>query len=152
MTRTSVSQAKNTVRRALRAIVDREPSEQEKSRLWKFFESSCAYCGRALNRVDRKGHIDHLIHDGPNHISNRVLSCPTCNGDEKRDRDWLVFLKEKVSNAALFKKRKKKIKVWVTSNKTAAPVQHKSGLLAREIARVMASVDRAAGKLKSHLP
>ena len=95
MPRMTPGYAKNTMRRALRTVIDPEPSASEIAKLWEYFGSACAYCERPLSRGNREGHVDHLISGGTNHISNRVLSCPACNGDEKRDEDWLVFLGRK---------------------------------------------------------
>jgi hypothetical protein len=66
--------------------------------LWRYFESECAYCGKPLNNDDRKAHIDHRDANrsaNRNHISNRVLACNICNGDEKRENDWQTFLGQK---------------------------------------------------------
>ena|ERR1035437_281387 len=149
MPRSSIGQAKNTVRRALRAIIDREPAEKDITRLWDYFESACAYCGLKLVRSDRKGHADHLVHNGPNHISNRVLSCWTCNGDEKRDRDWIEFLKQKVSDAGILSARRERIERWVSENKSKAPLADKRGIVEKEIAAVVEAIDKAAQRLRS---
>jgi hypothetical protein len=53
-----------------------------------------------------------LISGGTNHISNRVLSCPACNGDEKRDEDWLVFLQKKTLDQQIFRARRDRIESW----------------------------------------
>src|SRR5260221_1078354 len=105
-------QAKNAMRRALRAVLDDGPNPSEIERLWKYFSSTCAYCDRALSKADREGHIDHLISGGTNHISNRVLSCSSCNGDEKRELDWLEFLKKKAPNESVFRSHRDKIQAW----------------------------------------
>ena len=91
----SISQAKNHIRKTLWKLVDKEPSRQEKAALWRYFNSECAYCGRKLSKADRNGHLDHLdagLSVGRNHLSNRVLACNICNGDEKREMDWEKFL------------------------------------------------------------
>src|SRR6266540_1965888 len=98
MPRVTPSMAKNTIKRSLRSVVDRELSTAEKTAIWTHFCSQCAYCGKELTRDSREGHIDHLIpttSGGTNHISNRALSCPPCNGDEKREEDWGTFLNRK---------------------------------------------------------
>ena len=79
---------KNVIRRSLREIVDPSPTKEDEERIWKFFNSECAYCGKPLSKLQKQGHIDHLVPSslgGPNHISNRVLSCATCNDAEKLD-------------------------------------------------------------------
>ena len=109
MPRVTPALAKNTIRRALRAVIDAEPSRAAIAELWKHFESRCAYCGRVLDKPLREGHIDHLApttRGGTNHLSNRVLSCSSCNGDEKRERDWREFLREKNSDAGVFDQRR----------------------------------------------
>src|SRR5262249_48848297 len=103
--------AKNTIRRALRAV-DREPNAAEVDRLWQYFGSACAYCARPLNRAKREWHIDHLIPGQGNQISNRVLSCASCNGDEKRENDWLPFLREKTRDKIAFLRRRDRILSW----------------------------------------
>lgn len=94
------------MRRALRAVLDREPTRSEKARVWVNCKSTCAYCGKKLVRATRNVHLDHLVHRAPKHISNRVFSCGICNGDEKRDRDWLEFLREKASTKRVFERRR----------------------------------------------
>lgn len=116
MSRVTPSMAKNTIKRSLRALVDRELSATEKTAIWVHFSSQCAYCGKKLTRVCREGHIDHLIpttSGGTNHISNRVLSCSTCNGDEKREEDWISFLDRKIDDPATREARIRKIQSWV---------------------------------------
>ena len=116
-TRTTPGYAKNQMRRALRAINDVELSRQEKATIWKYFNSTCAYCGQKLRQDNREGHLDHLIARGTNHISNRVLSCGPCNGDLKRDMDWRGFLRKTAPNLGTFRKRCAKIQKWSRSNR-----------------------------------
>jgi len=117
MPKMTLGYAKNTIRRALRTVVDPEPTAKEVSSLWEYFGSACAYCGLLLKKENREGHIDHLISatkDGVNHISNRVLSCPICNGDEKGESPWLEFLTRKVKDSSLFESRKNRIEKWIS--------------------------------------
>jgi CRISPR/Cas system Type II protein with McrA/HNH and RuvC-like nuclease domain len=110
-------QAKNAMRCALRAVVDPEPTKKEICSLWEYFGSACAYCGLSLKKENREGHIDHLIpatKGGVNHISNRVLSCSICNGNEKRESPWLEFLTCKVKAPSLFESRKNRIEKWTS--------------------------------------
>src|SRR5688572_18853574 len=82
------SGAKNAIRRALFGIVDPHPNASQIHQIWSFFDSSCAYCGRSLVRGNRDAHIDHLVSKGSggsNALSNFVLACGICNGDEKRE-------------------------------------------------------------------
>jgi hypothetical protein len=108
----SLSQTKNSIRRALWNLADPQPSIAEVQLLWAHFQSKCAYCGAVLNKNERKAHLDHL-EVGRNHISNRVLSCGICNGDEKREQNWESFLASKCRNdGATLQSRRKKILAW----------------------------------------
>ena len=140
--------AKNHIRRALRTILDPEPSKSAIAHLWDYFKSACAYCGHALSKDARIGHIDHLIHDGPNHISNRVLACPTCNGDEKREGRWLDFLRKKAKNRGDFQLRKRRIETWVASQKTTAPLRFDAKLLMQASESAIGAFDRAVMRLR----
>jgi 5-methylcytosine-specific restriction endonuclease McrA len=75
------------------------------------------YCGVEINRQSRKGHLDHLIpssEGGSNNIHNHALSCSTCNGDEKREKPWGTFLREKTNDPVLYTQRKEKIDFWLS--------------------------------------
>ena len=101
------SRAKNMGRRDLYGVVDPDLTKKQIDELWTFVRSRCAYCNRELGRGKKQAHIDHLLSTsarGLNHISNRVLSCAACNEDEKRDRPWREFLREKVSPSAYLKR------------------------------------------------
>ena len=109
---------KNMIRRCFREQIDRSPTDSQTKKIWEYFQNSCAYCGRTLDRKNREGHIDHLVsasQKGPNHISNRVLSCATCNEEEKLDKDWRVFLEQKVPDRSLREKRMKRIEQWMVT-------------------------------------
>jgi hypothetical protein len=112
----TVSQAKNNFRRALWRLVDKNPSKSDIARLWRHFESACAYCGKPLKKEDRNGHLDHLNSNrlvNRNHISNRVLACNICNGDEKREGDWQKFLALKCGqDEAGYVIRSSRIREW----------------------------------------
>jgi len=110
---------KNMIRRSLREIVDPSPTKEDKERIWKFFNSECAYCGKPLIKLQKQGHIDHLFPSslgGPNHISNRVLSCATCNEAEKLDRAWQEFMRQKNREPAVLRARIAKIHEWQKLN------------------------------------
>ncbi|MFY1826108.1 HNH endonuclease signature motif containing protein [Myxococcus fulvus] len=82
---------------------------------WAHFDSQCGYCGERLERSSRKGHLDHLIpssQGGTNHISNRMPSCPACNGDEKKDLPWEPFLQSKCATDEILKERRTRIRSW----------------------------------------
>jgi len=76
-----------------------------------------------------------LISGGTNHISNRVLACASCNGDEKRESDWIEFLRGKTSSELEFRSRREHIQLWCSSH---APKQPR--LIDAE---VQAEIDRA---------
>lgn len=110
---------KNVIRRSLREIVDPSPTKEDEERIWKFFNSECAYCGKPLNKLQKQGHIDHLVPSslgGPNHISNRVLSCATCNEAEKLDGAWQEFIVQKNRDPAALHARIAKIHEWQKLN------------------------------------
>jgi hypothetical protein len=140
--------AKNTIRRALRAVVDPEPTAMEIKELWAHFDSACAYCGRQLSKVDRGGHIDHLVSGGTNHISNRVLACPPCNGDEKRESNWKEFLELKcASDVGMFNQRSQKIQSWRKANERL-PARIKESELEKEIEQAVGAFDSAVANLR----
>lgn len=150
MPRVTPSMAKNTIKRSLRSIVDRELSAAEKSAIWNHFSSQCAYCGKKLSRDGREGHIDHLIpttSGGTNHISNRVLSCPPCNGDEKREEDWITFLNRKNNDSAMRDDRIRRIETWVEANShLKKPIDEE--LLQHHVEKVCQAFDAAVAALK----
>ena len=139
--------AKNTMRRALRAVIDPEPTASEIAKLWEYFSSACGYCGRSLSRGNREGHVDHMISGGTNHISNRVLSCAVCNGDEKRDEEWLLFLRKKTSDEQKYRRRYQRIEVWRDSTKSQEQSRIDSEVQA-EIERAISSFDNAVSNLR----
>jgi hypothetical protein len=109
----SLSQTKNYIRKALWKAADPAPSAKQKEALWEHFQSSCAYCGRPLQKTERKAHLDHLDATGRNHISNRVIACSLCNGDEKREQNWEEFLIKKCGpGTELFQSRRDRILRW----------------------------------------
>jgi hypothetical protein len=119
--------------------------------LWEFFGSACAYCGGPLKRGQREGHVDHLVpttDGGVNHISNRVLSCATCNGDEKLDRPWLEFLGEKVKDRSLVNKRRKRIEAWMRREWPKGPSMFDSELLNGETKRAVVAFDKALDRMR----
>ncbi|GAA4861165.1 HNH endonuclease signature motif containing protein [Luteimonas vadosa] len=119
------SMAKNKIRRSLLAIVDPHPKPSEITELWAYFDSSCAYCGVAISRDSRTGHIDHVVSSalgGSNSVYNHVLSCARCNGDERREEPWESFLARKANDPATLATRHSKIVSWLARN-AAAPNQ-----------------------------
>jgi len=111
---------KNMIRRSLREIVDPSPSKGDEERIWQFFNLECAYCGKPLKRAQKEGHIDHLVPSslgGPNYVSNRVLSCATCNEAEKLDGVWEEFMVRKNPEPAILQGRVAKIYEWQQLNR-----------------------------------
>jgi 5-methylcytosine-specific restriction endonuclease McrA len=146
------SAAKNAIRRALTGIVDPHPNASQLHRIWAFFKSSCAYCGRLLVRGNRDAHIDHLISSGAggsNALGNLVLSCGTCNGDEKRDEPWESFLHKKAPDAATFDLRKSHIEAWVRScgGEPLIDVSLRQPLAA-EVEAAVAAFDKALERIR----
>jgi hypothetical protein len=153
MPKVTPSYAKNVIRRALLSVVDVPPTPAQVEKAWAFFGFACAYCGRALDRKNRDGHLDHLVSattGGPNHICNRVLSCGPCNGDEKREKEWETFLAEKISDQDLLRVRRTKIGEWVrlmSADNSAIP-KDLSQLVEREISSAIKSFDDAIRKIR----
>ncbi len=111
---------KNIIRRSLREIVDPSPGEKDKQKIWEFFNSKCDYCGKGVRKEYEEGHIDHLVSSsigGSNQISNRVLSCASCNEKEKLDMPWEKFLAQKSSDKSVEAERKDKILKWQKMHK-----------------------------------
>ena len=111
------SQASNPIKKSLKALVDPKPKQRDKDAIWKLFRFRCAYCGVQLTKESRRGHIDHFYSEmdgGSNKLCNLVLTCSTCNGDEKRESNWNEFLNDKCGNdAQRYTEREPKINIWV---------------------------------------
>lgn len=151
MPSTTIPYARNVIRRALIGIVDPEPTGAEINALWQFFDSSCAYCGRTIDRSRRAGHVDHLVSmsvGGANHVSNRVLSCATCNGDEKRDKDWREFLREKAIDDATYSDRSGLIEDWRAACGTPPQSKADPDYVEHQVASVRAAFDVAVARLR----
>jgi CRISPR/Cas system Type II protein with McrA/HNH and RuvC-like nuclease domain len=129
---------KNMIRRSLREIVDPSPTKKDEEGIWKFFDCKCAYCGKPLRKLQKEGHIDHLFPaalGGPNHISNRVLSCATCNEAEKLDAAWQEFIVRKNQDPEVARTRIARIREWQKLNE--GPLLDENKL--REIERLSES-------------
>ncbi len=142
--------AKNQMRRCCIAVIDPPPSNADIDRLWKFFDSSCAYCGAALVRGERRDHVLSQSALGTNDIHNQVLSCGLCNGDEKREEPWESFLARKVSSASLQRRRRARIEEWMQQ---APPgrlsISSKKRRTAEAIARAFKDFDAAVEELRA---
>ncbi len=149
--RLTPAQVKNLMRRGLRFLVDPEPEKQDKQRVRDFFNSQCAYCGVKI--VDGEGDIDHLVSaalGGANALANRILSCKDCNAKEKRDRDWIEFLREKSPTDEVFHQRKTKIEQWVRLNGDHPKLDEQVlTLLQEECERTTKEYDRACARVRS---
>ena len=153
MAKYSIPQAKNFVSRCLRNIVDPVPTAKQRNEVWEYFANKCAYCGHEMSPKDRIGHLDHVIptsEGGTNHISNFVLSCPQCNGDDKRETDWVQFLSKQASSE-VFERRKQRIQAWLDRAK-----ENQRRLSAEDIAtlnevteEVKEAISKAAEQLKA---
>ncbi|PHQ36687.1 HNH endonuclease [Rhodopirellula bahusiensis] len=114
---TTVPQARRAIKSSLKRILDPKPTDAEIDRLWGYFNSACAYCGIKIDRKSRTGHNDHLVAEsegGVNGLSNLILSCNICNGDEKLASDWSEFLEQKCGGKTqLFDERRQKILNWI---------------------------------------
>lgn len=112
------SQARNAIKKSLKALIDPKLTKAEKEIIWQFFENQCAYCGCELNSKDRKAHLDHVVAEadgGSNRLCNIILTCAICNGDEKREMEWQTFLKLKCQdNTEEYSRRYNKITHWLT--------------------------------------
>lgn len=114
-------QARNTIKRALLHVAGIRFSKLYKERCRTRFHATCAYCGLSIEAGSRKGHYDHAIAIASQ--SNRfhlVYACSTCNGDQKRERDWEGFLREKCGgDEALLQNRKQVILDWFATEPPA---------------------------------
>ena len=110
----SLSRTQNAMRTAIADLIDPLLSRKEEALVWDYFQNSCAYCGKHLNRESRYGHIDHLVSQaksGSNALGNCVLVCKECNSNEKRDQAWARFLKSKCEDNVTFRARRERILV-----------------------------------------
>lgn len=145
---------KNIIRRGLRELVDPSPDRDAVASIWKFFDDRCAYCGKTLRKTNKEGHIDHLVSaskGGPNHISNRVLSCAACNETEKLDSNWDEFLKRKAGDPTTYEVRKKRILEWqtLTHGRVHRPDSGTLVEVSSLAGRVVAEFDKAVKDIKS---
>lgn len=147
----SSAQVKNLMRRGLRQLVDPDVEPADRLKVYVYFDYACAYCAHAI--APNAGDLDHLISaakGGTNHLSNRVLSCKPCNAEQKRDTDWLEFIRTKTDDPAVLQQRVTKIQDWVRSFGTVrvlpSDVLH---LLDEESAKATAAYDAACSAVKA---
>lgn len=152
MAKDTPSMAKNKMRRCLGAIIDPHPSGAEVEELWKYFQSSCAYCGISLARASRTGHLDHIESSalgGSNEIHNHLLACSQCNGDEKREEDWQSFMAKKVTDVELAAERHAHVSAWI-GRACREPLDHSVRAQAENIiSQALATFDDAVKKLRA---
>ncbi|HEV7784427.1 MAG TPA: HNH endonuclease signature motif containing protein [Thermoanaerobaculia bacterium] len=126
MPRMTPSMARSAIKRALLGVLDRYPSKKQVARMWEFFDDRCVYCQDTLSRQIRNGHVDHLVavaEGGTNRLSNFVLSCGFCNGDERRESNWDEFLRWKAGkDSDAYDRRRSKILAWVELNGGSPPI------------------------------
>ena len=146
-------QVRSAIRFGLRSILDPELTKAQRERVRQFFQFECAFCARPLPPGTRS-HMDHLISvaaGGTNHLSNRVLACESCNGNEKLEREWLVFLRSKSENDDVLRTRERRIREWSNANQPAIvllpPDQQR--LLNSETLAVVQAFDRAVERLRA---
>ena len=147
-----IPRVKNMICRALRGVVDPEPTGSQLDELWRYFGSECAYCGRQVQKKNKSAHIDHLTpasKKGRNHISNRVLSCASCNEQEKKEMDWEPFLRQKNPDGATFRQRQQRILDWQKQQGGPVPLsEDKACRLERAIRAVHDSLNAEVRELR----
>lgn len=143
---------KNIARRVLWAALENDISKDERAAMLKHFEGGCAYCRVALGN---RWHADHVVavdKGGFNHVSNRVPSCARCNEQEKREMDWLEFLKSVCgSDSQAFKMRERKIIDWRNAYLPAVfPVtEDERAAWKTEVETLTAAIDASWRRLKN---
>lgn len=142
------------MRRGLRFLVDPEPDPEEKRKCIEFFGHGCAYCGTALEKG--RGDFDHLVSaalGGRNHISNRVFTCKPCNAEQKRDKQWEEFLRERHGSGPAFETTRRKILGWVAVAGAMPPIPETLiHLLNEEGAKITAAYDEACQRVRRAQP
>ena len=80
---------------------------------------------------------------------NHVLACATCNGDLKRERPWLDFLTEVVTDLPLRDYRASRIQAWNSRLPVTAISQIDIKLVDEVIARALEAYDSSVAALRS---
>jgi hypothetical protein len=120
---------RNIINRGLSELVDPSPAKNDLDAVWHHFNSSCAFCGAALNRAAEEGRLDHLLaasSGGPNSLGNRVLACGTCNDKEKLDQPWERFLRSKAESEVVFDLRKRRVVAWQNLHPIPDEARHRA--------------------------
>lgn len=139
--------AKNVIRRSLRGVLDKHPRDAAIKVLWQHFSDTCAYCGLQLPYGCAEARLDHLIADGPNHISNRAPACGRCNDQEKRDAGWESFLATKATGD-VFEHRKKRIMEWTAKAAIGNSPKNPLALAEAEIEAVVSAYENALSTIR----
>lgn len=143
---------KNISRRVLWAALEKDISKKDRLAMKEFFGSKCCYCE---NQLPARWHADHLQafdKGGFNHLSNRVPACPRCNEHEKRDMDWVEFLRKKSDgDEQAFERRKGLIDQWIAHNHlTEPPVTYEQRQAwQNEVTKLADAIDDAWNRLKA---
>lgn len=151
MAKDTPSMAKNKIKRSLWAIYDPHPKKSEIDSLWEYFESKCVYCGIAIDRKSRTGHVDHVIPSsigGSNNIHNHVLACARCNGDEKREENWVCFLKRKLGDGDAFEKQLNNIEEWISKAPRVDPNDDEYFEVQKLIVKALSDFDSSVIKMR----
>jgi HNH endonuclease len=153
MPKDTPSMAKNKIGRCLKAILDPHPSGEDINKLWEHFDSSCAYCGTRIDRKSRQGHRDHAVPaalGGTNAIRSFVLACARCNGDEKREEPWELFLTKKCPSVEVLESRRRQIRDWISPLNVALMLSDsETEARAKEIIdTALASFDKSVGDMR----
>lgn len=152
MATTTPSQARNRMLRAVADLLDPWPSKESRESIWAHFGSSCAYCGVALGRAERKAHLDHADPGAGNHLGNLVLACSRCNGDEKLGTPWREFLTAKVPDEKLRAERAARIEAWIATHPpTKRAASHEVATLRAELERMADDFVTKCGDLRTAL-
>ncbi len=144
--------AKNVARRVLAATISPEPDRKHRPAIAAHFDDRGAYCG---GQLPLKWHLDHLVSfdlGGSNHLSNRVAACPPCNEDEKRDMEWVAFLRQKCASDAQYQERLARIQAWRArhgGDADAVVPEATRRAYTREVQFVSAAIDEAHARLKA---
>lgn len=144
-------QAKNFIRRSLKGVYDSQPTKAEVAKLRAHFGGRCAFCDVVLPEGKKGSHLDHLNAAGPNHVSNRVPACATCNEVEKRELPWEPFLREKAGLPEVFVARRDRILTWIEATRPLHKPLPKEMLRAirLEEARALASYEASLAAIRA---
>ncbi len=152
MPKDTPSMVRNKIRRSLRAILDPYPSPQDMQNIWGHFECCCAYCGVAIQRASRNGHMDHVVPSalgGNNCVNNYVLACARCNGDEKRQANWTAFLRKKAESPAIEAARRDRIEKWLSGGALRIVDTKRAAEIETIIAEAITHYDSAVAKIRT---